>query len=1058
MSNSGSKILLVTFLSTLAVVRAGFCATGREIRFERLGVEHGLSDNSVYDIHQDIKGFMWFGTTDGLNRYDGYHFTVYRHNPLDSQSISINNVPLIFEDRSGSLWIRGGGGGNLNRFDRTSERFTRCLPNTLVSSIYEDAHSTLWFASSGRGLFRYDKATATFVHYSLTNDTLAAICGNPRDDDRTLFVGTAHGVVAFDQRETTSAYLQGGPSGAVTAMLGDRAGNVWIGTREGLYLFNCTTKVCAHYPFGGQITRKPGDNDAQLLYEDREGLIWIGIAGAGMAMFDPSTRTYRHFSHAGYQASWVNKQAICEDRMGAVWVGTSGRGLEKYDRLTGSFSTYLNDPRDAHSLSSNFVTRIYEDRSGSLWIGTDAGGLSKIDPAQKAFHDYAVNLSAAKGLTNNVVEGFAEDQLGRLWITTMGGLSKFDRSAEAFTHFRNDPRDPGSLSANLTGAVLEDRGGSLWVGAGENGLDRLDPSRKRFTHYTHDPRNPRSLGSNTVFSLCEDRAGGLWVGYANNVGPLDRLDLHSGVVTHYITNVQDSNSFWGGWVWTIYEDTQGYIWIGAGGRGLDRFDRETGSFSHYLHEPNDPFSLGAGSIRSIHEDGGGTLWVGTTASLNKFDRARGKFVQYTVRDGLESDHLGAILHDDNGCLWISTSRGISKFDPRTVVFRNYNEDDGVSIHPWYAQPGYRTRNGEMYFGGTNGIVRFHPDSIADNPYVPPIVITRFLISDSLASLDTAITEKKVIGLSHDEDSFAFEFASLNYTDPAKNQFAYKLDGFDKNWVQSGTRRYASYTHLDPGTYLFTVKGSNNDGKWNEAGTSISVIIRPPYWQTWWFRSLVAAVILGVLVLAYNYRVARLLEIERLRVRISTDLHDEIGSNLGAIALLSDLVRSGVSMGDKGNDRLIEISRSARQMANDLRDIVWTVNPGFDRLNDIVDRMRTIASTMLGGMPYTFECQDGTSTDRLDMEFRRNILLMYKEVLHNIQKHARATVVRILINEDLGRFAITIEDNGVGFDAALPSSGNGLNNLKGRASSIGATLEISSAPERGTRVNIAVRIH
>jgi signal transduction histidine kinase/streptogramin lyase len=729
--------------------------------------------------------------------------------------------------------------------------------------------------------------------------------------------------------------------------------------------------------------------------------------------------------------------------------------LQKYDRRTGSFSTYLNDPRDTHSLSSNLVNRIYEDRSGTLWIGTGAGGLSKIDPAQKAFHHYTFSASPQRGLTHNVVTGFAEDHLGMIWISTLGGLNRFNRSTDVFTHYRNDPKDPGSLSTNSTGAVLEDREGSLWVAAGEHGLERLDPSRKRFTHYMHDPRNPRSLGSNTVLSLCEDRAGGLWVGYADFDGQLDRLDLHSGTVAHYKANTRDSNSFWGGWVYAIYEDTQGYIWIGTGGRSLNRFDRQTGSFSHYHYEPNNPFSLSDRSIRSFHEDGKGTLWVGTSAGLNKLDRSTGTFVQYTVRDGLESDHLGAILQDDNGCLWMSTSRGISKFDPRTAIFRNYNEDDGVSIHPWSMQPGYRTRNGEMYFGGTNGFVRFHPDSIASNRYMPPIVITKFLISDRLAALDTAITEKKAIGLSYDEDSFAFEFSSLNYVNSAKNQFAYKLEGFDKDWVQCGTRRYASYTHLDPGTYVFTVKGSNNDGKWNEAGTSISVMIRPPYWQTWWFRSFVAAAIILVLVLVYNYRVARLLEIERLRVRISTDLHDEIGSNLSAIALQSDLMRSGVSVGD--NDRLMEISRSARQMANDLRDIVWTINPGLDGLNDIVDRMKIIASTMLGGISYTFQGQDGTSTDRLEMEFRRNILLMYKEVLHNIVKHARATQVRIVINEDLGCFTITIEDNGVGFDTAVPSFGYGLRNLKRRASSIGATLEIVSAPEKGTQVQIAARI-
>jgi two-component system sensor histidine kinase ChiS len=1057
MSPSRSNILRLIFLSTLAVAPPGFRANGQEIRFERLGVEHGLSDNNVYGIHQDSKGFMWFGTENGLNRYDGYAFTVFRPNPLDSVSVSTNTVGLIFEDRSGTMWVCGPGEGALDRFDRIRERFIHCLPNDDVSSRYEDAHGKLWFATLGGRLIRYDEATATFMHYSLANDALSSICGNPDDHDRTLFVGTAHGVITFDQQKGTSTHLLGGPSGAVTAMIGNRAGSVWIGTREGLYSFECSTKICSHYPFGRQITRNPGDNDVQLLYEDREGLVWIGIAGAGMAMFDPSARKYHYFPHAGYQAGWKNEQAICEDRSGDIWVITGGRGLQKFDRRTGSFSTYSNDPHDAHSLSSNLVNAIYKDKSGTLWIGTGGGGLSKIDPAQKSFHQFAVSTPAQKGLTDNVVLGFAEDHSGMLWITTRDGLNKFDRSTRVFTHYRNDPKHAGSTWEHSTGAILEDREGSLWVAAGGHGLDRLDPSRKQVRNFMHDPANPNSLGSNTVLSMCEDRAGGLWIGYADNRAPLDRLDLHSGTFAHYRINCQDSNAFWGVWSWTIFEDTQGCIWICAGGGALNRFDRQTGLFLHYWHEPKNPSSLTLGSVRSIHEDAKGTMWVGTQAGLNKFDRSTGTFVRYTVRDGLESDHIGAILHDDNGFLWMSTSSGISKFDPRTAKFRNYNEDDGVSIRPWFTQPGYRTRNGEMYFGGISGFVRFHPDSIADNPYVPPIVITRFLLSDSLATLDTAVTEKKAIDLSYDKNSFAFEFASLNYTNSAKNQYAYALEGFDKDWILCGTRRYASYTHLDPGTYVFAVKGSNNDGKWNEAGTSISIIIRPPYWQTWWYRSFLAAMIILVLVLVHNYRVARLLEIERMRVRISTDLHDEIGSNLSAIALQSDLVRYGASLGDKGNDRLLEISRSARQMTNDLRDIVWTINPGLDGLNHIVDRMKIIASTMLGGMSYTFQGQNGTSSDKLDMEFRRNILLMYKEVLHNILKHARATQVRILISEDLGCFIITIEDNGVGFDTGIPGSGYGLGNLKSRASSIGATLDIVSAPEKGTRVKIAARI-
>jgi signal transduction histidine kinase/streptogramin lyase len=717
-------------------------------------------------------------------------------------------------------------------------------------------------------------------------------------------------------------------------------------------------------------------------------------------------------------------------------------------------------------LSGNYVTCVYEDRSGTLWIGTDTGGLSKIDPARKAFHHYAVNSSTRTGLTNNVVSGFAEDHSGMLWISTLGGLNRFDRSTEVFAHYGNDFRDPGSLSKNPTGAVLEDREGSLWVAVDRLGLERLDPSRKRFTHYTHDPRNPRSLGSNTVFSLCEDRTGGLWVGYANNVGPLDRLDLHSGTVTHYRVNAQDSNSFWGGWVWAIYEDTQGYIWIGTGGGGLDRFDRETGSFSHYLHEPNNPFSLSAGSVRSIHEDGGGTLWVGTTAGLNKFDRARGTFVHYTVRDGLESDHLGAILHDDNGCLWISTSRGISKFDPRTAVFRNYNQDDGVSIFQWSLQA-CRTRNGEMYFGGTNGFVRFHPDSIKDNPYVPPIVITAFKKFDNLVPLDSAISEKHSIEMSYKENVFSFELAALNYTSPEKNQYAYKLEGFDNDWTYCRTRRYATYTNLDGGSYVFRVKGSNNDMVWNETGTSVQVIIRPPFWATWWFRigSFVAVLLSVGGTIRYVEmqklrrkidRLERAQAIERERLRISQDMHDEVGATLTEISILSELAKRNTPQGAAVADQVRKISDRSRQVIDDVSDIIWALNPKNDTLESLVSHLRHFAVQYCSMTSMRCQCDipDSFPEVFVSSDSRRAIFLIVKEALHNAVKHSCATEVVVKIDATGETAEIQVGDNGKGFNPALPSTrGNGLTNMKSRAESLGGTLAIESPGRGGTMIRL-----
>jgi len=1070
MSSSRSKILLLTILSTLAVASTAFCANGPEFRFEHLTVEQGLPSNSVFGIFQDSRGFMWFGTGDaGLCKFDGYSFTVYKNDPLDSNSIPANNVVEIYEDRSGTIWIAHPGEEAV-RFDRGNGKFTRYEGMykwwaNFASDCRLETSGGLWFATPGRGLNKFDRTSGRFTRYSLSTDTLHAICEDP-DDGRILWIGTARGLDRFDTENGTFTHYEHGSRNLVNTVHGDRFGFLWLGTNEGLWRFNKTTGTFSHYPVDKRISEHLGRNNVIIIYEDSRDLLWIGT-GDGLYRFARAAETFKKYEIGPSPARSANErvESIIEDRRGELWVGSSGGGgLGRYDRSKDKFTFCVNDPKDPRSLSDNLVTTFCQDRSGTLWIGTWWGGLNKLDRARKAFTHYTLEPADPKSLSHKIVTGLSEDRSGVLWVATMGGLNRLNRETKTFTHYMNDPNNSQSLGGNDIRSLLADSKGTIWVGTLGRGLDRLDPvksggtgqGKERFIHYTHDAGNPNSLGSNYILSLFEDKSGRLWIGTTDE--GLDEFDRTSGKFIHYKHDPKDSNSLGWNWVNAIYEDKSGTLWVGTGTQNaLNKLDKATGKFTRYYSDPKDIKSLSCYSVHSIYEDSRGTLWIGTAAGLNRFDRSTETFTHFTTKDGIASDFIGAILEDDSGSLWLKTLKGVSKFDPQTGTFRNYDASDGVNINPSWGKASCKNKNGEIFIGGTNGFVRFYPDSIKDNTYIPPIVITAFKKFDKPVPLDTIISEKKVLELSYQDNVFSFEFVALNYTSPEANQYAYKLEGFDKDWIYSGTRRYASYTNLEGGSYVFKVRGSNNDGVWNKAGTSISVIIRPPYWQTWWFRSLVAIVVIALVALAYNYRVARLLEIERLRVRISTDLHDEIGSNLSAIALQSDLVRSGVSMGDKGNDRLMEISRSARQMANDLRDIVWTINPRLDRLNDMVDRMRTIASTMLGGISYTFQGQAGTSTDRLDMEFRRNILLMYKEALHNIQKHARATQVRILINEDPDCFTIMIEDNGVGFDTALPSSGNGLSNLKSRASSIKAIFEIVSAPERGTRVKIAVSI-
>ncbi|MCK5571776.1 MAG: hypothetical protein KAJ12_03410, partial [Bacteroidetes bacterium] len=638
-----------------------------------------------------------------------------------------------------------------------------------------------------------------------------------------------------------------------------------------------------------------------------------------------------------------------------------------------------------------------------------------------------------------------------------------NRDTETFTRYRHDPDNPHSLASDVVRCVLEDSRGTIWIGTKGGGLDRVDPimstgrgqAKERFIHYTHHPSSSNSLSSNSILSLFEDKSGKIWIGTSDE--GLNEFDRESGIFVRYKHDREDPNSLSSNWVNAIYEDNSGTLWVGVGAGGLNKLDRATGTFTHYSHDTKNPKSLSYWSAHSIHEDRTGTLWVGTAAGLNRFDRSTETFTYFTVRDGIASDFIGGILEDESGCLWLKTGKGVSKFNPRTGKFKNYDGRDGADIKPTWGKASYMTRNGEMFFGGINGFIRFYPDSIKDNPYVPPIVITAFKKFDEPVALDTVISEKKAIELSYKDNVFSFEFVALNYTSPEKNQYAYMLEGFDRDWVYCGTRRYASYTNLDGGTYIFKVKGSNNDGVWNEAGTSIAVFITPPFWKTWWFRGIILAIVAAFVAGFYRYRLSKIQGMERLRLRIADDLHDDIGSELGGIALESDLLARRIPGTPPDQARQQAVGTMIRQAAGNLRDVVWIVNPEQDKLQDLLTRMRDVASKMLTGIDYEFKSTGIRGTVVLDMEFKRHVLMMFKEIVNNIVKHAEATSVDINLELDQEHLRICVKDNGRGFDPAVDTDGRGMKTLESRASTIGGQLTIESKQGSGTVVCVEARI-
>lgn len=823
--------LILSILASLSVSPALVHAQTRTPRFTHLTSEHGLSNDVVHCILQDSQGFMWFGTHDGLNKYDGYTFTIYRHRRSNPDSLSENTVYALYEDRAGTLWI--GTPVGLDSFTGEGARFTHHPAiGEEVSAVYEDAAGALWVGAASAGLFRYDRAAGQFVQY----------LPDPADP---------YSLSSDD----------------VTAIYEDSSGALWVGTTDGLNAFDPVTERFTRYHHDPADPHSLSHGRITTISEDHTGTVWIGTGSqfepevGGLNAFDRTTGRFVRYLHDPRDRRSLSNnhvKSIYEDRSGILWIGTDG-GLNAFERATNTFAGYYSDPSDVRSLGGDSIIAIYQDRSGSLWFGSDGRGVSKYTQHGEKFVRYQYDPLDPNSLSGSKVGAIYEDHTGVLWIGIHnGGLNRFDRSTGHFTYYTHDPGDPHSLGHNHVKALYEDHEGTLWVGT-NRGLDRLVLSEVEgfdratgyaseggaFFHYIHDPDDLNSLSAGAVKVILEDHTHALWIGM-EEPGTLSKFDKTTGAFTCYEHDPDDPDSFVNTYgVRAIYEDRAGDVWLGTY-NGLVLFDRDAETFTQYRHDPDDPYSLSHNFVWSIYQDRDGTLWVATSGGLNRFDRDTGRFTVYTIEDGLASDGVGSILADKEGYLWMGTSGGgLSRFDPRTETFRNYDVDDGLTSNVFMHAVYHRSESGEMFFGTFDGVTAFYPADVQDNPYVPPIVLTAFRRFDEIVEFDRPLSDVEEIMLSYRDNFFAFEFAALDYTDPAGNQYAYKLEGFDKDWVYCGTRRYASYTNLPPGEYTFRVKGTNNDGVWNETGHAVQVTITPPFWKTWWFRILAAAIVLGV---------------------------------------------------------------------------------------------------------------------------------------------------------------------------------------------------------------------
>jgi len=799
------------------------------LRFEQISLREGLSQSSVYAILQDSSGFLWFGTEGGLNKYDGYQFTVYKHDPDNPDTISDNIISALFEDREGNIWA--GTGLGLDRLDRATGTFTHyqndpedpdSLSGTTVWAILEDSQGTLWLGTNDGGLNRLDRSTGKFTHFR----------HDPADPDS----------IAGD---------------SVKALYEDRQGVLWVGTDAGLDRFNPDRGSFTHYPRPVINEGNPNSSLVLTIYEDRQGNLWAGTNGNGLGRFDRSSATWTDYLNDPDDPNSLTADvvwAVLEDRAGRLWMGTDGGGLDYFDPQGDLFYHYRHDPNRIDSLSRDAVRSLYEDRSGVFWVGTYGGGLSKSNHNVDKFTLYRQEAGAANSLSDNYIWSVVQDSEGALWLGTFdGGLNRLDRQTGSVTVYRNNPRDPNSLSSPDVRAVLIDSQGFLWAGTGAAGLNRFDPETGTFTQFHHDPADPDSLISDQIRVLFEDGSANLWVGtFANG---LDRMDRGTGAFTHFQSDPSDPASLSSDRVRALYQARDGRIWVGTSG-GINILDLATGKFTRYLSDPDDPHSLSNPIVFAFYEDADGIMWIATFGGgLNRFDPASRTFRHYTESDGLPHNQVYSILADAEGNLWLSTNNGLSRFDPRTETFRNYGIQDGLQNVEFNLGSAFRGMEGEMFFGGVDGLNAFFPAEVKDSDYLAPIVITAFQKFNQTVMTD--LLPDQNIQLSYQDNFISFEFASLDFTAPSRNQYAYMLDGFDQDWIDAGTRRYASYTNLGGGEYVFRVKGTNSDGVWNESGVAVPIHVTPPFWETWWFSVLAIGLLTGGTASVYTLRLRSL---------------------------------------------------------------------------------------------------------------------------------------------------------------------------------------------------------
>ncbi len=1011
--------LIGNHLLKLNLVISFFCFAGivplqAQMKYSGLShltVDDGLSSNRIRCILRDSKDYLWLATDVGLDKYDSYQVKKYRSDAKQPGTISSDIVTCIYEDRKNNIWI--GTYDGLNLYDHTKDNFKvfkniftdkNSINSDCITGIVEDKNGDLWIVTDGSCLNKWDPHNHNFTRYP--------------------FEVQRHGLSVRPSRMAAI----------------DSKGFLWISSLSpGITRFD---------PRSGVFTRfddpAVGSNmfSYKSIYIDNRDKLWIATDGDGLFSYDHTIGKFEHFASNG-KGKGTNLNMILdiipEDNRFLLLAVDQG-GINRYDKQSGTFDYIMNDNINDNGLNNNGIWCFHRDREGILWIGTSGGGVNYYNPKKERFKLFVHNINNAKSLSYNFTGNLFEDHLGLIWIgTDGGGVNVYDPKTGKFEIFKHEPDNPFSISGNVIRGIAEDKDHNMWIGTWDAGLNKYERNTGRFIKYFPDSKDPSSISDKTIWNVFIDHNNILWLSIYN-VG-IDLFEIGKGVTRRFRPDPDNPGSISANNNWFFFEDSDKKMWI-CTQNGLDLFDNLTNSFKVFHFPDND--------IGAFYKDKSGYIWVGSnTKGLFLCNKDGTILKTYDANNSLPNDRIQAITQDNIGNIWFSSNSGISRLNPEIQSIRNYSKEDGLQGDQFYQQSFLKTRDGELYFGGYNGFNSFYPDSLRDNDFIPSVYITDFQIFNKPVlygipggQFQTYISEAKEIKLKWNQSVFSFSFAAINFTYPRKNQYAYKMEGFEKDWnYTDASRRYVTYTNLNPGEYNFRVKASNNDAIWNENGVSLKVIILPPWWNTLLFKLIGISAIVLLFTSIFLLRVRQLkiqkkklersVEIKTSELRelniskdkffsiIAHDLKNPFSSIISVSELLKDEIKSADTLALENYAGMINTSavqtmrllENLLEWANSQRGKI-TFSPAPINLYELFNEEFIMLNEM--AMGKNIELKNSFDNSLIIAADKNMIKTILRNLISNAikftHKNGKVEVAAIVNNK---RVEISVSDNGIG---------------------------------------------